>query len=83
MKQPSIDLHMYSVFENHPKCLTFKMRLRVIFFSRKTYHQKDLLQSSNSPSVPRCFEINTIGVATNQVFRQNHYETLKKSENQI
>ena len=44
-----------------------------------TYHHKDLLQSANSPHVPRSFEIHTISVTMYQMFRQDHNKPLEKT----
>jgi hypothetical protein len=41
-----------------------------------TYRHENLLQSSNSPLIPKCVEILAICIATNYVLRQNHDETL-------
>ena len=57
------------------------MNTRLVRYSDDycTDHHKDLLEPANCPHVPGRLEVDAVGVATNQVFGQDHDEALKQN----
>lgn len=47
-----------------------------------SYQQEHLLQSSDGPTIPVGVIVSSVGVASNQMFGQNHDETLEDDQEQ-
>ena len=52
--------------------------VRTLFLNYTTYHHEHLLKTTNSPSIPSRFEFDTISIATEKMFRENHNKSLRK-----
>lgn len=60
------------------KSMFSKCRARMSTIS--IYHKENLLQSTNCPSIPVRVEILAIRIASHQMLRQNHNETLENNQ---